>query len=160
MTRPSAALQREWAAKLRASGFHDLEGADRDGLLSDRGVPGGVRPEASEEARAALEERGRYIDWARDVLRHHRFAGAAEREIWEQHAAGASLKEIGRRLGPGGYHAARDTVAKVKRDVRQVRQQARGECRRSGRQMRALIRRTDPAVLAQLARLLLRGLAG
>lgn len=150
------ALEREWAAKLHASGFRDLEGRDRDGPLSDRGNLHVVTEGDGQQERLAerIEHGSAYNTWAMGILHSHRFASRLEREAWAHHARGEGLKTAAAALGCT-YHDARDAVnavkAAVQRDVRQVREQL---CEKPTN-LRKLVRRADPGTLLRLAQVLL-----
>jgi hypothetical protein len=114
-------LEAEWRAKLKASGFADLEGSDRDGPLSDRGKPH-VRgnldsvteaDHGQEALHRRLADGAAYHGWAVSVLREHRFRSSLERRIWARHAEGYGLATTAQTLGIT-YHAARDAVIAVK----------------------------------------------
>lgn len=144
-----AALRRltaEWDKRLARAGFQDLEGADRDGPLSDRGNLHAV--EESADADARLEERvefgSAYHSWAQDVLRQlngHDARSRLRRRIWAMHADGASLKEIGREIRGVNFHIARDTVRAIKEKY---------ECRKDA-DARLLVRGVSTTVLKTLA---------
>jgi hypothetical protein len=149
------ALEREWAAKLAASGFQDLEGRDRDGPLSDRGNLHTPTHGDGEYERLAerIEHGSAYHRWAQDVLRTHRFASRFQREAWAVHADGLGYKETARKLGVN-YHRARNALMAVRdqaKRVNQVREHAWHE-----RKLRQLVKRSDPATLTRLASLLIR----
>ncbi len=83
MKRLTSSLRREWDAKLKASGFQDLECPG--GGLSARGtivVTGDYTHNPTPEARVETEA---YYDNAREILRSHRFATRQDRQIWEIH---------------------------------------------------------------------------
>jgi len=86
-----AALKREWYAKLRASGFQDIEtGDEHDGLLkTDKRFQDG-----HESADAAQAE---YYRLASSFLYEHRFKTPRDRRIWEAHAEGVPMREIAKR---------------------------------------------------------------
>lgn len=85
--RATAALGRAWAAKLKASGFEDLECPD--GSLSNRGKP--HPSDAAGDQRTV--DLAAYNDWARGVLWSRRWANATDRAIWEAHCDGASVRD-------------------------------------------------------------------
>lgn len=117
-------LAAEWRRRLAAAGFADLETArDADAPLSDRGNLHAVdeTPLSREHLGHRAAAGAAHTRWAESVLHTYRFANETDRDIWAAYASGESLKEIGRQLGPGGYHRARETVARVRAAV-QVRQ--------------------------------------
>jgi hypothetical protein len=89
------ALQREWYAKLKASGFQDIEtGDEHSGLLkTDKRFEAG----RGEEYRASAE----YYQRASVLLHHRRWPDARERRIWEMHAEGVGMNEIARAAHAG-----------------------------------------------------------
>lgn len=89
------ALQREWYAKLKASGFSDIEtGADHDGLLkTDKRIEEG----RGEEYQAQAE----YYRRAGVFLNHHRWNDPRHRTAWALHAGGTGMNEIAKALGWG-----------------------------------------------------------
>jgi hypothetical protein len=95
------ALQREWYAKLKASGFEDIEtGDENSGLLkTDKRIEEG----RGDEYAASAE----YYRRAGVFLHHHDFASDADRSIWELHSEGVGMNEIARRthLGNTRVHA-------------------------------------------------------
>lgn len=109
-------LAAEWNAKLRAAGFQDLEGADRDGPLSDRGNLHAVTE--TEDAHAELAHRlefgAEYYRWAQGFRHAHRFRNPLERRIWAAHSDGDGLREIAKREDIT-YHDARDVVNRLKK---------------------------------------------
>lgn len=157
MKRPPRALEAKWRAKLARAGFADLEGSDRDGLLSDRGNP----PMATEDDVRRLEDRGAYVEWARGILATHSFASERHRRVWSCHAEGLSLRETATALRIG-YHDARDAIIAVRAEAEKARLSDHGnegkEQWRNQRQFRALVRRADPSLLTKLAAVLLRDL--
>jgi len=150
-------LEREWAARLAASGFQDLEGRDRDGPLSDRGNLHVVTEGDGQRERLAerIEHGSAYHTWALDVLRTHRFASQLERDVWACEVDGIGIKGAMRALGIT-FHRARTTMLAVKAAVesQQVRRVRRQACEKA--KLRQLIRRSDPTLLAKLAAVLLR----
>lgn len=151
-------LEREWAAKLRAAGFHDLEGADRDGPLSNAGKPHAKYETAEGHERLAnhMTDGAAYQQAARDLLWARRWPTALERRIWEMHCDGAGLREITATLGLWWERAAR-VIRDCQKRMTQMKQ-SKEECRCDRRAVRKLIRRTEPRVLERLAVLLARTL--
>jgi hypothetical protein len=94
------ALQREWYAKLKASGFEDIETGGEDGLLkTDKRIEDG----RGDEYQASAE----YYRRAGRFLHARRWEDVTERRIWELHAAGMGMNEIARseRHGNTKVHA-------------------------------------------------------
>jgi hypothetical protein len=149
-------LQREWAARLKADGFHDLEGPDRDGPLSNAGKPHPKEDTADgHEHLARLHEDGAaYQRAARSLLWGRRWADVTERRIWQMHVDGAGLREITATLEVSWARASkvlRDCQARLTKPQEVPQWHDREK-------MRRLIKRTDPKVLEKLARLLARTL--
>lgn len=155
------ALEREWAAKLKASGFQDLESADRDGPLSDRGNLHAVAETPEEDARLAdrMAAGQARTEWMLGVLHTHRFRNATERTVWERHANGEPLRPIAAALGLS-YDRTRKIVVGVKARVTQVRKvkQWRNPSRQRKTEIAMHVRRCDPRTLQQLAAVLMTGL--
>jgi hypothetical protein len=152
-------LEAEWRAKLKASGFADLEGSDRDGPLSDRGNLHAVTEtdHEHERLRQRIATGSAYSAWASGVLHSHRFRSSLERRIWERHADGDGLATTAQALGIT-YHSARDAVNAVKARINQSSQSKetvwRARKDRRARQYRPLTLETA----AKLALVLVRSL--
>jgi hypothetical protein len=95
MTPAERKLQREWYAKLKASGFEDIEtGDEHDGLLkTDKRIEEG----RGEEYQASAE----YYRCAGVFLHHRHWRDQRERLIWELHSEGVGMNEIARRARAG-----------------------------------------------------------
>lgn len=120
IAKAKAKLEADWRKRLAESGFQDLEGADRDAPLSDRGNLHESGDENATPLIEKMEHGGAYIDWARSVLQRlnrHTTEARQARRIWERHANGESLKEIGRTPGLN-FHVARDTVIAIQEKYR------------------------------------------
>jgi len=155
------ALEREWAARLRASGFQDLEGADRDGPLSDRGNLHAVAETAEEDARLAdrMAAGEAEIERRRAILHAHRFRSAIEREVWRLHADGEGERAIAAATGLT-RDRARKLLAAVRRRVTRVRRvkQWRDHGKQQRREFQRHLTRCDPKALMQVAAVLAQGL--
>lgn len=89
------ALQRQWYAKLKASGFEDIEtGDNNEGLLK---TDKRIEPERVVEYEASAE----YYQRAGQFLHARDWPDDWEREIWELHAGGVGQNEIARRTHRG-----------------------------------------------------------
>lgn len=152
------ALQREWAAKLRASGFVDLESPG--GELSDRGNLHPVAETREEHDRLAsrMADGDAYTQWATSVLHDGpRFRSREERECWRLHAEGRSEADIATALTitrwkvRGHLAATRIRVSEVS-EVKRWRDAKRQRTM----QLRRYARKADPEVLMTLAALMLR----
>ena len=153
------ALEREWAAKLKASGFQDLEGADRDGALSRRGLLHPVDDTAEEDA--ALADRMRageaQTEWRLSVLHTHKFRNATERRVWQLYAEGIPLRAIATQLGCS-YKRVRETWHEIDSRVRQNREgnrQWKNRSRQRRNEVEQMVRRCDRSILTKLAEILL-----
>jgi hypothetical protein len=147
-----------WRAKLAASGFEDLEGADRDGPLSDRGNLHAVdaSKEAGEQLAHRIESGAAYTTWATEVLHSHRFRSSLEREIWSGHANGEGLRETAKRLVIT-FHRARETVVAIKQRVsNQSKKSNKGDSQWRPGQLQRKYRRLSMSKAVALAALLLR----
>jgi hypothetical protein len=162
------ALEREWARRLKASGFEDLEGADRDGPLSDRGNLHAVDHTEGELARLGRRiEDGEAATAQAQAILHARVSDGArrlsflrsalERKIWEAHAEGKSEATTAGELEIT-RHSVRQVLAEVRERVSQVREGTkrwRNRKRQEKQQASSLVRRCDPRALAMLAAALL-----
>lgn len=126
-------LQREWAAKLKASGFVDIEtGDEHSGLLK---TDKRIEPERALEYEASAE----YYQRAGQFLHARDWDGegeSREREIWALHAEGVGQNEIARRTRRGNTFV-NDTVVRLRAEM--LRPQPSRESRK-GRNDRTLLR--------------------
>jgi hypothetical protein len=84
-------LAREWAAKLRDSGFRDLEYSDGSLL--------GISIQEPDRAPHDLESTREYFSRAAEYLHAHRWGKrTADKRIWTRHAEGESMRDIGAAL--------------------------------------------------------------
>ncbi len=88
MRKPSAALQREWYAKLAAEGFDDVEYGHEDGQIKvacreNRGLDA-----------LDYESTTAYFSRAAEFLERHDWATPVARDVWRMHVEGASLRDI------------------------------------------------------------------
>lgn len=153
------ALQREWYAKARASGFLDLEGPGDDGALSDRGNLHPVAETGDEYARLGqrVEDGTAYTAWAESVLHNARFPSREARECWRLHAEGLSEVEIATALTIKRWRVNKHLVGtreRVGKDGKAKRW--RNEKRQRRSQLRALVTRSDPRVLVKLVAVMMR----
>lgn len=166
MKAPTRAQRIEWAAKLKASGFEDLETGGETGPLSNRGRP--TRLSARELApgerihEPTLEERAEtaaYYEWAKAAAKSHRFASRMERCIWRLHADQVSDHVICDMLGVLSYRQVRAAIdrtsaaikerqAEEVNQVKQVNQQSRTKVRRK---VDSMVRRMDLGLLLAVA---------
>ena len=88
-------LAREWAAKLEAAGFRDLEDVnDRDGLLSSAGTKT-IKPGHESE----YEGQAEYYRLASAYLWEHQWRDALDNKIWAMHCEGEAVRQIAAELG-------------------------------------------------------------
>jgi hypothetical protein len=87
-------LQREWRARLKDTGFRDIETDEPDGPL---------RSWSSDFINQfdplTFHQRSEYFRFANQFLHEHEFENEKDRYLWALHASGASLREIRRRTG-------------------------------------------------------------
>jgi hypothetical protein len=152
-------LQREWYAKAAASGFVDLEGPGGDGPLSDRGNLHPVDTTVREAKRLGerVQDGQTFVEWAESVLHNTTFPSKEARECWRLHAEGRSELEIATALTVTRWRVrahledTRKRVSKVSREKRW-----RDEKKQRRQQIRRLVTRCDPAVLAKLVAVMMR----
>lgn len=163
--KPPRKLQREWYGKLKA--FPELldEGPDGEGQLSDRGHLHPVAESQEEDARLALrvEDGAAYTEWAESVLHHgpgfrvgprggqRHDGGRTAREVWSLHAAGVSEREIGTTLTIR-RRSVRKLLSETRARVSKVSNKKRWQNAKRQRtaQIKALVTRSDPRILAKL----------
>lgn len=149
----SREMQRLRAKLLR--GFNDLEGPLGDGPLSDRGNLHPVTESRDERERLAqrVADGAEYVAWAESVLHGGPgFRSSAEREAWRLHAEGYGTREIAPALTMH-RRSVRRHLDNVKRRVAEVAEVRRWRNQKEQRkaQIRQLVRRADPHLLATLA---------
>ena len=109
-------VQAEWAAKLKQSGFNDLEdAADPDAY---------IQPEIiSKKSRYGFDEE--HFELCQSILRDYPFREDLQRAIFELHAEGKSIREIEqwlsenstKRLGRNRIH---EIIKRIKEDFGRV----------------------------------------
>ena len=88
-----AALKKKWAAKLKRSGFHDIEdGKGRLKMYDSFYFQAEYSP-------VAFKARETYYRLASRLLHTHTFASRKERRAWELHCEGWTIERIGRKMG-------------------------------------------------------------
>lgn len=127
MRRPPIRLQREWATKLRASGFEDLEAGGEK--LSNRGTP----------TRTYVVDAADYYETAkaRDVSH----LSPLERRIWALHADRRSIRAIMAICGTK-FNQTRDVINRAR-----MKRSDRTKCRPG---LKTLIRTSDTGMLLEL----------
>jgi hypothetical protein len=107
LRRPTAAEAAEWRAKLRDSGFHDLESPDTpDGFLA------GNRLHHANHVATAGESAAYYRQaaaWAR-----HRKLTPLERQVWTMHADGEPMLAIAHAVGHRSAHRVNDIIQRLR----------------------------------------------
>jgi hypothetical protein len=150
-------LEREWTAKLKASGFHDLESTDRDAPLSNAGKPHAKyeTAEGHERLQHHLADGTAYQQAARDLLWARRWPSATDRRIWQMHVDGAGLREITATLEVSWQRASRLLHACQERMTQSKQKKVKGGSNKWDRRaLKRLIKRAEPRALERLARLL------
>lgn len=152
-------LQREWYAKLRASGFVDLESGLEDGRLSNRGKLHVVVDTPGEDARLAqrVEDGAAYTAWAESVLHNAHFPSRETRECWRLHVEGLSEVEIATALAIKRWRVNKHLVGtreRVGKDGKEKRW--RNRKRQRAAQIRSLVTRSDPRILVKLVAVMMR----
>lgn len=84
-------LQKEWYAKLRESGFKDIEQADGNLKIWSRFFKGKLDTLQG-------EAKAQYFRAAGQFLHSHQFASEYDKTIWDMHANGISGRSIARQL--------------------------------------------------------------
>jgi hypothetical protein len=154
----AARAEREWSAraKLKSGGFHDLEGRDRDGPLSDRGNlhPAVATAGSSERIVERIEHGSAYHTWAMDVVRTHRFQSQFERDCWASHADGDGIRETARKLR-STFHPVRNALLSVRAAIALTGRKGRQGKKPCRRELQRLIAKSNPALLLRLAAVLM-----
>jgi len=98
-----AKAKREWnyAAKLKASGFHDLEVGTGENL-SSRGT---LVTENHPDYATRAEQLESVEDASQELLRRKRWPSPFHKQVWELHCAGNSIHKIRAALGCGMQRA-------------------------------------------------------
>lgn len=115
MPQISRAMEREWAAKLAASGFVDLEVGNGDQLSSrgdTRKLGEATRKDPNGHLRAG--EKAEYYEWALAALKTHRFASRLERCLWTHHANRMQKDLIASMLGNISSRQVRETIERTR----------------------------------------------
>lgn len=89
-----AKLQKEWYAKLKENGFHDIE--DRKG-----GVGRGA-PRITNQSPLQIEVIEQYYSMARNFLIDGKFDTDLDKTIWSYHSEGISARDISSTLKSSG----------------------------------------------------------
>lgn len=152
-------LQREWYAKARASGFEDLEGPTGEGPLSDRGNLHPITEDRAAYQRLGfrIEDGTAYTEWAESVLHSVSFRSQQERDVWRLHASGLSEVDIGTALTIA-RRSVRRHLTNTRERVSEVSRKKRWRDQKKQRtaEIRALVTRSDPRVLAKLVAVMMR----
>lgn len=105
-------LRAKWAAKLKKSGFEDLE--DENGLLKHIGHADYFSINFNAISAQAKEE---YYRKAGYFLYDHKFKTELERKIWELHADGVSIRDIVKILKTKGKKIYKSKVENLLRPL-------------------------------------------
>ena len=136
-------LQAEWDRRLAADGvFQDLESANRDGPLSNRGKIHAKYEDGGPALVERLAHGAEYVRWCEQVLAQLPATGRGQQRhrIWRLHAEGHGLQTIADRLGLN-YHVVRAMVLKIEEKYRcekkppQARRERLATMRRTVRQI-------------------------
>ena len=100
-------LQKEWYAKLKEEGFEDIEYFDSDlepkdwlkGNSKFSPIWGDEQIAATHDQRESSGNLDYYLQATALLHKEDVFASDTEREIWEMHADGLSLRSIGKQVG-------------------------------------------------------------
>lgn len=85
-------LQTLWYKKLKTTGFEDAE--QRDGNLKDWHSFNFVKPSHHSNQREDMDNTAEYYRLAGHFFHHHPFKTLSERQIWELHSDGKSVKQF------------------------------------------------------------------
>lgn len=102
-------LQKEWYAKLKQTGFKDIEFFHADGNSTD----GLLRNSIGSLMASYTPEGEYYFRKARWFLQHHRFSSPREKRIWALHCEGMQNPGIGKIMG-----CSKEPIRKVVNRVR------------------------------------------
>jgi hypothetical protein len=119
MAQSFQALKLEWYAKLRESGFEDIE--QLDGRLKSWSQP--KKGSFSSQIQTKQQGRQEYYRLAGWFLHENEFDGQLSRDIWEMHSMGCGPKKIYKELlksnSPLRLGAVRRILCKLIRDMKQ-----------------------------------------
>lgn len=87
-------LRREWAARLKADGFDDIEGVE-SGML--RGIS--LQEVARAPSREEIDETRSYYSIAAEWLGVRAWPDAREQRVWQAHVDGTSLRPVAKAEG-------------------------------------------------------------
>lgn len=112
-------LQSEWYAKLKESGFHDIEQNDNNDAKPD----GNLKQWHSQvfyyrHKEGVLEDRQEYYRLAGQFLYDHDFHNEIHKVVWACHSDGLSVTEIARKLNRDGL--SRTSVFNIVKSLRQT----------------------------------------
>jgi hypothetical protein len=150
-------LQAEWDRRLADDGFQDLESANRDAPMSNRGK---IHPKYEDGGPALverLEHGAEYIRWCQQVLHTMHPTpgrGGQRRKVWRLHAQGDSLKTIAGKLDLN-FHVVRATVMKIEEKHRCEKKEPRTPAERLALARRT-VRRIPTTTLVRLAAIMVK----
>lgn len=142
-------LQAAWDKKLRSEGFQDLESANRDAPLSNRGKIHAKYEDGGPALLERLEHGAEHIRWCQQVrmtLPKNR-DGQKRQQIWRLHTEGYSLKTIADELGIN-FHVVRAMVMKIEEKHRCQKKEPKTPAQRLAA-ARRLVRRIPTITLIQ-----------
>lgn len=151
--KPSNALRREWAARLKASGFVELELPSGD-LPAEHRLGEATRRDPNGHLRAG--EKAEYYEWALAALKTHRFASKLERCIWTHHANRQHYKHISDMLGVISYRGVDQAVKRISGAIKERQAVTLGNQGNAGKavaprkvrqQVDSMVRRMDLGLL-------------
>jgi hypothetical protein len=137
---------RRFELQLAREGLGDLDRFDGDDIVVNNRGAGKAHTDERIASRAETEE---YREWARDVLRSR--LTREERAVWSLHVEGDGHRTIARKLRMAENHAR----VVVNRVTDRARKGKTGKTGSTQRRVREWIRRSDPAILVQVAALLM-----
>lgn len=111
-------LQAKWYAKLKKEGFEDIERAE-DLMHPEYDLKAWHSKRFQiNNTPESFQQRERYYQLAGQFTYDHEFSEASERQIWQLHAEGLSIREICRRLSK--QNLKRDKVFTVLKRLREA----------------------------------------
>lgn len=103
-------LNKLWYGKLKKEGFEDIERKDKTGQKEERVVNSPLHYIAKNYTLLQFEVKEEYYRMAGQFLHEHKFKSLYEREVWELHSNGVSIRNIVKKLKARKQTAYRDLV--------------------------------------------------
>lgn len=143
-------LQASWDKKLADDGFLDLESANRDGPLSNRGKIHAKYEDGGPALVERLEHGAAYVRWCQQVLMALPKTGWGQRrhQVWRLHTDGDSLKMIADKMGLN-FHVVRAIVMKIEEKYRCQKKEPRTPAERLAA-ARRMVRKIPTPTLVQM----------